>query len=204
MTDHRAWSELSYMVVDVEGNGDRPPRLVECAAVPIVAGVIGQPRSWLMKPATPIAWQARKVHGITNEQVADLPGVETVRDDIAAVLADHVIVGHNVHIDLDVLTRELPDWQPTGQLDTLRLARRLLLELSSHRLGALVDHFGLAAGLPSGLQPHRATYDVLVTAELLRRLATIDGADRTVDDLQEFGALVPAAAEEHEELRLFE
>lgn len=204
MTDHRAWSGLSYLVVDVEGNGDRSPRLVECAAVLVVAGAIGQPRSWLLKPATPISWRARKVHGITNEQVADLPGVETVRDDIAATLAEHVIVGHNVHVDLDVLTRELPGWHPASQLDTLKLVRRLCSDLGSYRLGNLVEHFNLAAGLPSDLQPHRATYDVLVTAELLRQLATLGGVDRTVDDLRNLGALTTTDVDDHEELTLFE
>lgn len=170
MTDRRLWTELEYLVVDVEGNGDRPPRLVEFAAVPVVGGVIGQPVSWLVKPATPITWQARKIHGIDNVDVDELPGVESIRAELAALLADHVIVGHNVHIDLDVLTRELPGWQPASNLDTLRLARRVVPGLESYRLGSLVDHFDLATDLPDDLRPHRATYDVIVTARLLARL----------------------------------
>lgn len=51
MTD---WTSLSYVIVDVEGNGQQPPDLVELAAVPIVAGVVGEPVSWLVKPALPI------------------------------------------------------------------------------------------------------------------------------------------------------
>jgi exodeoxyribonuclease X len=35
------WTSLNYVVVDVEGNGQQPPDLVELAAVPIVGGVIG-------------------------------------------------------------------------------------------------------------------------------------------------------------------
>ncbi|MGH3780685.1 MAG: hypothetical protein ACRDRO_08680 [Pseudonocardiaceae bacterium] len=49
MTD---WTSLSYVVVDVEGNGAQPPDLVELAAVPIIGGVIGEPSSWLVKPDT--------------------------------------------------------------------------------------------------------------------------------------------------------
>lgn len=47
------WADLAYVVVDVEGNGQQPPDLVELAAVPIVAGVIGEPVSWLVHPDEP-------------------------------------------------------------------------------------------------------------------------------------------------------
>ena len=44
--------------------------------------------------------------------------------------------------------------------------------LTSYRLGALVDAFGLAEGLPSDLRPHRAGNDALVCGRLLIHLAT--------------------------------
>jgi DNA polymerase III epsilon subunit-like protein len=44
----------------------------------------------------------------------------------------------------------------------------------SYKLGALVEAFKLAEGLPEDLTPHRATYDVLVAARLFVRLATRD------------------------------
>jgi DNA polymerase III epsilon subunit-like protein len=40
------WTSLRYAVVDVEGNGQQPPDLVEVAVIPIVGGVIGEPKSW--------------------------------------------------------------------------------------------------------------------------------------------------------------
>jgi exodeoxyribonuclease X len=193
------WTELDYMVVDVEGNGDWPPRLVEVAVVPVGGGIVGKPRSWLIRPATPITWQARRVHGITNEAVEALPGIDAIRADLVDQLADHVIVGHNVRIDVDVLTRELPGWKPAATLDTLRLARQDLPGRSSYRLGTLVDDFQLAAGLSNDLQPHRATYDAVVTARLLNRLA----GDKSVRDLRELGALSEAESDDAE-LRLFD
>ena len=44
--------------------------------------------------------------------------------------------------------------------------------LDSYRLGALVESFSLAEGLPEDLSPHRATYDALVAARLFVLLAT--------------------------------
>ena len=53
MTD---WTGQSFVVVDVEGNGQQPPDLVELAAVPVVDGVIGEPVSWLVASASTQPW----------------------------------------------------------------------------------------------------------------------------------------------------
>lgn len=173
MTD---WTSLSYVVVDVEGNGQQPPDLVELAAIPIVGGVIGQPARWLVKPDEPITPMARRIHGITNDAVADAPAFAAIRDEVLDTLDGDALVAHNAHVDLDVLGRKLGDWKPPEVFDTLKLARRLLPDVGTYKLGALVDAFKLAEGLPVELTPHRATYDVLVTARLFLRLATLPGA----------------------------
>jgi len=166
------WTSSRIVVADIEGNGRRPPSLVEAALVPIVDGRIGEPATWLVHPGEPITWQATRVHGISNQEVADLPVVDAVADEIRAHLAGAVVVAHNAHVDLDVLTRELPGWQPAGVIDTLKLARARLPGQATYRLGALVDALNLAQDLPAGLRPHRAGYDALVTARLFVHLAT--------------------------------
>ena len=171
MTD---WTSLNYVVVDVEGNGQQPPDLVELAAVPVVAGVVGEPRTWLVRPDTPITPFARRIHGITNDQVAEAPPFADIRDDVLSALDAAALVGHNAHVDVAVLERKLGgDWQRPEIFDTLKLARRLLPDADGYKLGALVKAFKLAEGLPEELTPHRATYDVLVTARLFVQLATL-------------------------------
>ena len=173
MTD---WTSLDYVVVDVEGSGQQPPNLVELAAVPIVAGIVGEPLSWLVKPTSPIKFYATKIHGLTNADVADCPPFESVRSDVLAALNRPSLVAHNAHVDVDVLRRELGEWDVPEVFDTLKLARRLLPGQSSYKLGALVDAFKLAEGLPTDLSPHRATYDALVAARLFVLLAAKAGS----------------------------
>jgi DNA polymerase III epsilon subunit-like protein len=170
MTD---WTGLTYVVVDVEGNGQQPPDLVELAVVPIVAGVIKEARSWLVRPETPITPFARRIHGITNEQVAEAPVFADIKEEVVSSLDVPALVGHNVHVDVGVLRRKLGNWRCPEVFDTLKLARRLLPDADGYKLGALVEAFRLADGLPDDLTPHRATYDVLVTARLFVRLATL-------------------------------
>ena len=166
------WTNLTYVVVDVEGNGQQPPDLVELAAVPIVGGVIGEPMSWLIKPETPIKFYATKIHGLTNNDVADCPMFADIKGQVLHALNAPAIVAHNAHVDVGVLQRKLGEWQCPEVFDTLKLARRLVPGLSSYKLGSLVEAFKLAEGLPDGLSPHRATYDALVAARLFVLLAT--------------------------------
>ncbi|WP_141578092.1 3'-5' exonuclease [Actinomadura sp. WMMA1423] len=166
------WTSLNFVIVDVEGNGQQPPDLVELAAVPIVGGVIGEPLSWLVKPDAPIKHFATRIHGLTNKDVADCPSFAAISGNVLAALDADALVAHNAHVDLGVLSRKFPGWESPEVFDTLKLARRLVPGLDSYRLGRLVEAYSLAEGLPEVLTPHRATYDALVTARLFVLLAT--------------------------------
>lgn len=179
------WTSLTYVVVDVEGNGQQPPDLVELATVPIIGGVIGVPSSWLVRPDTPITGFARRIHGITNEAVDEAPVFADIADQVRDTLRADRLIAHNAHVDVGVLQRKLGDWKCPEVFDTLKLARRLLPEAGSYKLGALVDAFKLAEELPPGLTPHRATYDALVTARLFLRLATLpDSRPLSLEELR--------------------
>jgi DNA polymerase III epsilon subunit-like protein len=96
MTD---WTSLNYVVVDIEGNGQQPPDLVELAIVPIEHGKIGEPQSWLVRPTAPITGFARRIHGISNDDVADAPAFAEIEPVIRPLLTDAVFVAHNAPAD---------------------------------------------------------------------------------------------------------
>lgn len=175
------WKSLSYVVVDVEGNGQQPPDLVELAVVPIIAGVVGEPSRWLAKPDLPITYFARRIHGISNEQVEDAPPFADINADVLKALDASALIAHNAHVDVGVLQRKLGDWECPEVFDTLKLARRLVPGQPSYKLGAMVSAFDLAEDLPPGLRPHRATYDATVTARLFTHLA----GRRTLEELRD-------------------
>jgi DNA polymerase III epsilon subunit-like protein len=192
MTD---WKSLNYVVVDVEGNGQQPPDLVELAAVPIVAGVVGEASSWLVKPDQPISHFARRIHGISNEQVEDAPVFGYIEADVLKALDASALIAHNAHIDVGVLQRKLGDWECPEVFDTLKLARRLLPGRNTYKLGALVEEFGLDHDLDGEDRPHRATYDAIVTARLFVHLA----GRRTLEELRD----QPSGGDRDDEPALF-
>ncbi|MEV0286248.1 3'-5' exonuclease [Kribbella sp. NPDC050820] len=171
-------------MVDVEGNGQQPPDLVEISIVAIENGTIGPPKTWLVRPPRQITAMARRFHRITDDMVAAAPTIADLDGQLREALGRTVFVAHNVRVDLGVVSRELPGFQPAQVLDTLKLARRLHPGRGSYKLGALIDAFGLADGLPSDLVPHRATYDAIVCARLLVHLASPpDRAPLTLTEL---------------------
>jgi exodeoxyribonuclease X len=76
------WTRLSYAVVDVEGNGQQPPDLVELAILPITDGSIGETVTWLVKPPRPITSFATRIHGITGRDVAGAPVFAGIRREV--------------------------------------------------------------------------------------------------------------------------
>ena len=168
LKDTRPWTAARWVVVDVEGNGRHPPDLVEAAVLPIIDGRVGEPLAWLVRPPQPITWQARRVHGITDADVASSPAVAEMEPEIVAALAGaDVVVGHSVHVDLDVLTRSLATWTPGPALDTLRLARAVRPGLASYRLSALANELCLGE---TDQQRHRAGADATLAARLMLAL----------------------------------
>ena len=179
------WTSLSYAVADVEGNGQQPPDLVELAVLPITDGTIGEPVTWLVKPPRPIKYFTTRIHGITGKDVASAPAFADVRHEVRQALSGRVLVAHNAHVDMGVLRRELGEWECPEVFDTLKLAKRLLPGRPSYKLGALVKALSLDEEMPPGLVPHRAAYDVLVTARLFVRLVTRDdGTPASLEELR--------------------
>lgn len=166
------WPPL--LVVDVEGNGTNPPDLVEAAALPIRDGKpdTSTAGAWIVRPPRPVTPFAAKIHGLTNELLADRPPWTDIAYEARSLLGKVWICAHNATVDYRVLTAHLPNWQPVGVLDTLRLARATYKGLSSYTLDALIEH--LKPDLSSApAHRHRATYDAYATAQLLITMAAL-------------------------------
>lgn len=167
MEDERVW------ILDTEGNGAQPGEIIELAAVEMVGLVLtGRHHRWRFRPRLPITYSATWVHGITDADLASCPRVEDHADEIAAILGDHPICGHAVHVELNALQRVLPDWSPRKAYDTLRIARRVLPDLARHRLSHVGDHLGLSdiATRMTSAKAHSAHYDAVLCGLILHAI----------------------------------
>jgi DNA polymerase III epsilon subunit family exonuclease len=164
-----------FWVVDVEGNGGSPPQIVEMAMLEINdLRLTGKQLHWLIRPDEPIQPAVTRIHGLTDADVADAPSIEDIADDALTWLDSAVIVGHNVRVELETLTRSFPDWRPAAAVDTLRLARTLRPGLESYSLGKLAISLKVTAEFAkSGSRgEHSALYDATLTALIFIDLVT--------------------------------
>lgn len=165
--DERVW------ILDTESNGSQPGEIIELAAVEMIGlKITGNYHQWRFKPRIPVDYHATRIHGITNRDLSSCPRIEERADDIMAVLEDHPIAGHAVHVEINALQRSLPQWNPSKAYDTLRIVRRVYPDLERHRLEAMGDHLGLSAPAArmSGKQAHSAFYDALLCGLILRKV----------------------------------
>jgi DNA polymerase III epsilon subunit-like protein len=205
MTTPSIWSDLPRLVVlDVEGNGQQPPDLVEVACAELEHGSLGSARSWLIKPPRPITPLVRRIHGIRNSDVEGSPAFADVASEIEEYIAESPVVAHNARVDAEALSRHLgSQWRVQLVCDTLRLAKAVWPGLKSYSLDALVRHAGIDTGsIAADGGRHRASFDAALTAQLFCRLVAAHGAPDSLDALTAV-ASVPPLKEHDDSPKLF-
>ncbi len=199
-TNNQSWKGIRYLAIDIEGNGQQPPDVVELGIVIIEDGrVASAPQVWLVRPEKPITHFATRIHHISNKDVASAPDLESVQADILNVLCSDYIIAHNASVDYGVLSRKFTNWKPKEVLDTLRMARKIVPGLKSYSLDKLVSEFSLDFDLDrTDIKAHRAGYDALIAARLFLYLLNHENANiSTISDIISIGALKLASPPPH-------
>jgi DNA polymerase-3 subunit epsilon len=159
-------------VIDFETTGISPAqgdRATEVAIVLTEDGRVVDRFQSLMNAGVRIPAFITALTGITNAMVAAAPPAAQVMREAARFVGEAPMVAHNAAFDRRYWQAELalagvPAPQPFAC--TVLLSRRLYPDAPSHKLGVLVDHFGL----PRTGQAHRALADAEMAAELLGRI----------------------------------
>lgn len=185
---------LPFVVVDVETTGGQPwgvDRVTEVAAVHVDGATTSLAFHSLINPGRPIPWQITRLTGIDDAMVRGAPRFCDIAGELAAHLEGRVFVAHNARFDFGFLDSEFSRVAPmplgtlvTGQLCTVRLARRLLAHLPRRNLDAVSAYYGVQIH-----DRHRASGDALATAEVLRGLLR-DASQRGVHTWGELDELL--------------
>ena len=89
-------------------NAEGGDRIVEIGCVEMIGRrLTGDNRHYYLNPQRPSHPDALKVHGLTEEFLADKPLFESVVDELMAYLAGAEIVIHNAAFDIGFLDKEL-------------------------------------------------------------------------------------------------
>lgn len=162
---------LGMVSLDIETTGLNvaEDRIVQIGAVRMRGAEVlaDQTFNMLVKPGVNIPEVASRIHGLTDADVADAPGVAEALARLAKFLDGAVVVGHSVQFDLAVLRYEAarhgvawidpPRWLDTELIASMLIPGRLDLSMEAAALG-----FGTTI-----TGRHTAIGDAMAAAEIL-------------------------------------
>jgi len=158
---------VEYVALDLETTGLDPERdrVIEVGAVVFTLDSVRTTLERLADPGRSIPDAVQRLTGITPEDLAGAPPIETVLNELADLMRDRQPVGHGARLDVDFLVAAGVWPQNREILDTLDVARILMPGAASHSLPVLAAELGLDQP-----RPHRALDDADATRQLLVRL----------------------------------
>lgn len=167
---------VDYTIIDIETTGlsRRQHEIIEIAAVQYRDDQETGRFVELIRPVERIPYFITRLTGIDDQMVSQARTIAQVLPELRDFVGTDTLIAHNTRFDIpfinDKFQRILNQPALTNpSLDTVALSRRLVHDVTSHKLNVLADYFGIDA---SG--HHRAMADVQMTYQLylaLKRLA---------------------------------
>ncbi|MGK0189041.1 MAG: DNA polymerase-3 subunit epsilon [Verrucomicrobiales bacterium] len=168
-------ANATFTAIDFESAGAQPGK----TDVPVQIGMATMVGRHLredtlfcsyLKADQPITWSARKVHGISDEDIAGAPTFTTLWPTVKNALAERVVVAHGAGTEKRFL-RAFPFHGFGPWVDTLKVAHAVWPDAPRHSLEALIEMVDLKAEVDV-LCPerrwHDALYDAVASLVLLR------------------------------------
>lgn len=171
-----------FICLDCELTGlDREAdRIIEVGVILFDLNEIHGSMESLIDPQMTIPKESMAIHHITQDMVTGKPTIEKVLPDIFKFIGNHIIIGHGVGFDIELLALAADrsgietTIRKNRVIDTLRLAR-LYGGCPVNSLEQLRKHFNIPME-----GAHRAMSDVIVNREVFRHLIK---KFKTVDQL---------------------
>lgn len=183
MTDTQATQNLApvrvdpqqpLIILDTETTGldHKSEEIIEIAAVKLVGAEVVETFESLVKPSTPIRNSSYKIHGISEEMVAEAPSMPEVLPRFLDFVQDYTYVAHNALFDYsfvnEAMKRHLDRKFKNPRIDTLDMYRSVFPDEASHGLSSLLNRFGFESHVD-----HRALSDALGLAQVYPKLRVL-------------------------------
>lgn len=173
---------MFFQVIDFETTG-MPPGAAICEigycdvrTYEVDPAVIFMPEGMLVNPKRPMPPEARAIHHISDQDLANCPSIDTGLITLNNPNVD-VFVAHNMAFEREFFTGGERDW-----ICTLKVARRLWPECPSHTNQCLRYFLGIELEDELAMPPHRAAPDAYVTAHIL--LHALNSGTRVEDMIE--------------------
>ena len=157
--------KVPFISVDLETTGLDPEHdsIVEIGAVKVLNGEIVDEWDTLVSIGRTIPWEARRVHGISNDMLVGSPSIDTALPAFLSFLGDGALVEHSWQaFDVLFLEHAYGSRLVSPYLNTCTLSRKLFPFHRKHSLEECCRRHHI-----SNAQKHRALSDARASAQLL-------------------------------------
>ncbi len=122
---------MREIILDIETTGleyKEGHRIIEIGCIELNKKEVGSNYHQYVNPSKTLTEDNIKIHGITNEYLADKPLFEEIADDFLEFIQDSSIIAHNASFDVGFLNFELeklskPVIEKERVIDTIKIAR---------------------------------------------------------------------------------
>ena len=122
---------MREIILDIETTGleyKEGHRIIEIGCIELNKKEVGSNYHQYVNPSKTLTEDNIKIHGITNEHLADKPLFEEIADDFLEFIKDSSIIAHNASFDVGFLNFELeklskPVIEKKRVIDTIKIAR---------------------------------------------------------------------------------
>ena len=140
---------VNYVVIDIETTGLSPKNgeIIEISAVKVRNEEIVEEFYSLVKPTAPIPFRVSELTGITDRMVEQSPDIKTALAGFMKFIGEDVIVCNYIQFCLGFLNKAAIKLFGTEieneYIDTHHISKERLPKLSTYRLSALADYYGI-------------------------------------------------------------
>ncbi|QUH22211.1 3'-5' exonuclease [Alkaliphilus sp. B6464] len=164
-----------YVVFDIETTGfdyRAEAKIIEIGAVKFNKVndeyILGDKFSRLINPEQSLTSKIIELTGITDDMLKDQPTYHDVLPEFKEFIGDAVLVAHNASFDVNFVSwymNKLGIELINDVVDTLEMARDILVDMTSHKLNLVCEKLGIEQE-----SHHRAVDDSRVTGEIFLKL----------------------------------
>lgn len=172
----------NYTALDVETTGLNPKRdrIIEIGAVKVRDGKAVDCFQYLVNPGRVLDEHVCKLTGIDGGMLANAPEIGQLLEPLFAFIGEDVLVGHRILFDYSFVKKAAVNHNLAFErkgIDTLKLARKFLVDLESRKLEYLCSYYKIAH------EAHRALGDAKAASDLYIKLAELF-ADGNEEDFE--------------------
>ena len=140
------------IIVGTETTGIDPQnghRLLQLACVEVINNQIVSKKFWSLYPEIDIPIEATRIHGISNDSVADCPTFQEIADEFLDFIRDDKLVIHHASFDMSFINNELVELCGYQAIDSSRIIDTLKIARTKYpsepaSMDALCDRFDIA------------------------------------------------------------